>query len=144
LLQKKQQIINKIKVKKLKAYSNKMRVFQKYDIWTLSHELTLLVFKISDQLPSTEKYNLIAQIQRASYSIPSNFSEGCGRDSDKDFNRFLQICLGSAHELEYFFILIKDLNYISQDQFDELSEKINTIKKKLYSLSQKLIQSYKL
>ncbi len=121
-----------------------MRDFQKYDIWTLSHELTLLVFKISDQLPSTEKYNLIAQIQRASYSIPSNFSEGCGRDSDKDFNRFLQICLGSAHELEYFFILIKDLNYISQDQFDELSEKINTIKKKLYSLSQKLIQSYKL
>ena len=55
-------------------------------------------------------------MQRAAYSIPSNFAEGCGRSSDKDFNRFVQICLGSAHELEYFLIFPKNLNFISSDQ----------------------------
>lgn len=77
-------------------------------------------------------------MQRAAYSIPSNFCEGCGRDSDKDFNRFVQIALGSAHELEYFFILAKDLSLITEQHQALLSNSINEIKKKLYNLSKKL------
>lgn len=103
--------------------------------------LTIEVFKLTKAFPNSEKYNLISQMQRAAYSIPSNFSEGCGRDSDKDFNRFLQMCLGSAHELEYFFILAKDLSYLSIENYEVYSEKINDIKKKLYSLSNKLKQA---
>ena len=79
-------------------------------------------------------------MQRAAYSIPSNFSEGCGRDSDKDFNRFLQICLGSAHELEYFVLLCFDLNMVDENNYKKLTEAINLIKKKLFKLSQKLRQ----
>ena len=78
-------------------------------------------------------------MQRAAYSIPSNFSEGCGRASDKDFNRFVTICLGSAHELEYFILLAKDLKYIDISMYDLLTTEINEIKRKLYSLSKKLI-----
>ena len=118
-----------------------MRDFKKYDIWKLSHLLTIEVFKLTETFPNSEKYNLVSQMQRAAYSIPSNFSEGCGRDSDKDFNRFLQICLGSAHELEYFFILTKDLNYINQENYESLNDQINIIKKKLFSLSNKLKQA---
>jgi four helix bundle protein len=77
-------------------------------------------------------------MQRAAYSIPSNISEGCGRKSDKDFNRFLQIALGSAHELEYFVILSKDLNFINEETYTSLDEKINQLKKRIYSLSVKL------
>lgn len=117
-----------------------MRDFKKYDVWKLSHILTIEVFKLTETFPNSEKYNLISQMQRAAYSIPSNFSEGCGRDSDKDFNRFIQICLGSAHELEYFLILAHDLKYINQDKYEFLNENINIIKKKLYSLSKKLIE----
>ena len=115
-----------------------MRDFRKYEIWKLSHEFVLEIYDLTSSFPQSEKYQLVSQMQRAAYSIPSNFSEGCGRDSDTDFNRFLQICLGSAHELEYFLILSKDLNFIKLEDFDKLNSKINLIKMKLYHLSQKL------
>ncbi|MDX1718648.1 MAG: four helix bundle protein [Salegentibacter mishustinae] len=115
-----------------------MRDFSKYDVWKLSHELVLRVYKITSSFPDSEKYQLISQTQRAAYSIPSNFSEGCGRGSDKDFNRFVQISLGSAHELEYFFILSKDLKFIDERTFEVCFDEVNEIKKKLYRLSQRL------
>jgi len=115
-----------------------MRNFRKYEVWKLSHELVLEVYRSTSSFPASEKYQLITQMQRAAYSIPSNFSEGCGRQSDKDFNRFIQIALGSAHELEYFFILAKDLSFIGEEEFTKLDSDVNLIKKKLYSLSKKL------
>ena len=93
---------------------------------------------MTSSFPSSEKFQLISQMKRAAYSIPSNFSEGSGRDSDKDFNRFIQICLGSAHELEYFFILSKELGFIEEPSFEIAIKDINEIKRKLYKLSLKL------
>ena len=115
-----------------------MRDFKKYDVWIISHEFVLKIYNLTEQIPEKEKYQLISQLQKAAYSIPSNFSEGCGRESDKDFNRFIQIALGSAHELEYFILLSKDLKYIPENRFNELTEGINEIKRKLYNLSKKL------
>ena len=66
-----------------------MRDFKKYDVWIISHEFVLKIYNLTEQIPEKEKYQLISQLQRAAYSIPSNFSEGCGRESDKDFNRFI-------------------------------------------------------
>ena len=77
-------------------------------------------------------------MRRAAYSIPSNFSEGCGRGSDADFNRFVQIALGSAHEIEYFLILAKDLEYLEEEKSELLQVEIN--KMKLFNLSKKLSQ----
>lgn len=116
-----------------------MRDFKKYEVWELSHKLTLEIYEITKAFPDSEKYQLITQMQRAAYAIPSNFSEGCGRASDKEFHRFLQICLGSAHELEYFILLCKDLGLISLNDFESLTFKINEIKKKLFNLSKKLL-----
>ncbi|MDT0685247.1 four helix bundle protein [Autumnicola psychrophila] len=115
-----------------------MRNFRKYEVWKLSHELVIKVYDLTTTFPSSEKYQLVTQMQRAAYSIPSNFSEGCGRQSDKDFNRFIQIALGSAHELEYFFILARDLCFISEEDYAVLDIEVNEIKKKLYNLGKKL------
>ena len=115
-----------------------MRDFKKYDIWKLSHQLTLQIYSVTAKFPEKEKFQIICQMQRAAYSIPSNISEGAGRTSDKEFNRFLQMSLGSAHELEYFILLAKDLEYLEVDKFEELDLKINTLKRKMYSLSKKL------
>ena len=71
-------------------------------------------------------------------SIPTNISEGCGRKSDKEFNQFLNIALGSALETEYLLILSKDLEYIQEDVFLNLESKINVIKSKIYNLKSKL------
>ncbi|NGF55924.1 four helix bundle protein [Parapedobacter sp. SGR-10] len=117
-----------------------MRDFKRYEVWEKSHRLTLHIFEVTKSFPSDEKFRIISQMQRAAYSIPSNFAEGCGRRSDKDFDRFIQISLGSAHELEYFVILSKDLNFIDITVSSTLIEEINMVKKQLFSLSQKLKQ----
>jgi len=115
-----------------------MRDFRKYDIWQLSHELTLEVYKITSTFPKEELFGMTSQLRRATSSIPTNISEGCGRNSDKEFNQFLNIALGSALETEYLFILSKDLNYLNQETFQDLELKINNIKSKIYNLKQKL------
>ncbi|MGK9117523.1 four helix bundle protein [Olivibacter jilunii] len=115
-----------------------MRDFKKYDVWQLGHDLAIKVYRSTIGLPVEEKYGITAQMRRAAYSIPSNFAEGCGRIGDKEFNRFIQISLGSAHELEYFVILSRDLLLLGKDICDELEQDINLIKKKLYSLTLKL------
>ena len=115
-----------------------MRDFKKYDIWKLSHELTLEIYLISNTFPKEEIYGLTSQIRRSSSSIPTNISEGCGRDSDIEFNRFLTIALGSASETEYLIILANDLNYLEDNQAKILIEKVNIIKRKTHQLKQKL------
>lgn len=115
-----------------------MRDFKKYDIWKLSHVFTLKIYELTKSFPKDETYGLISQIRRASSSIPTNISEGCGRSSDKEFNRFLTIALGSASEVEYLILLSKDLKYIDDTLFNSLNEEINIIKKKIYTLKQKL------
>ena len=117
-----------------------MRDFKKYDIWQLGHSLTLQVYKITATFPKEELCGLTSQIRRATSSIPTNISEGCGRNSDKEFNQFLNIALGSASETEYLLILSKDLNYINIESFEILGKEINLIKSKIYKLKQILIQ----
>lgn len=117
-----------------------MRDFKKYDIWQLSHELTLEIYRITNLFPKEEMYGITSQIRRASSSIPTNISEGCGRNSDAEFNQFLNIALGSALETEYLLILSKDLKYIDESVFVNLEKKVNIIKSKIYNLKSKITQ----
>ena len=115
-----------------------MRDFRKYDIWKLSHNLTLEVYAASANLPSNEIYGITSQLRRAVTSVPTNIAEGCGRDSDPEFNRFLTIALGSASETEYLLILSKELGYLNHIIFEKLIGDVNLIKQKTHSLKQKL------
>jgi len=94
--------------------------FKNLKVWKKSHELTLKIYKISKIFPHEEIFGLTSQIRRACSSIPSNIAEGCGRNSDADFARFLQIAFGSANELEYQIMLAYDLNYINSKVYDEI------------------------
>jgi four helix bundle protein len=104
-----------------------MRDFKKYDIWQLSHTFTLRIYSNTSLFPKDELYGITSQIRRASSSIPTNISEGCGRNSDKEFNQFLNIALRSASETEYLIILSRDLNYIDTETFEILEKEINII-----------------
>jgi four helix bundle protein len=115
-----------------------MRDFKKYDIWKLSHQFALEIYSISKSFPKDELYGITSQIRRASSSIPTNISEGCGRDSDAEFNRFLTIAMGSASEVEYLILLSKDLNLIEESKYILFDKNINTIKRKIHTLKQKL------
>lgn len=58
-----------------------MRNFKNYDVWKLSHLFVLEIYDETSKFPSSEKFGIISQMQRAAYSIPSNFSEGLDVDS---------------------------------------------------------------
>lgn len=118
-----------------------MRDFKKYDVWQISHSFTLKIYKITMNFPKEEIYSLTSQIRRASSSIPTNISEGCGRNSDKEFNQFLNIALGSACETEYLLILSKDLQYLDNEVFVKLETEVNLIKSKIYNLKKALINT---
>ena len=83
--------------------------------------------------PRQELYGLTSQIRRACASIPTNIAEGCGRETDLDFARFLQIAMGSATEVEYLFMLSNSLDFIENNQYNELNDEIIEIKKMLTS-----------
>ena len=116
-----------------------MRDFKKYEIWQVSHAFTLEIYFVTKTFPREELYCLTSQIRRSASSTPTNISEGSGRSSDKEFNHFLNIALGSANETEYSIMLARDLNYISIEVATDLLSKINIIKSKIYKLKQILI-----
>lgn len=87
--------------------------FQQLEVWQEAHKLTLLVYKITKAFPSEEKFGLVSQMRRAAVSIPANIVEGFKRRSPRDKLRFYNIAEGSLEEVKYFFILSKDLNYIT-------------------------------
>lgn len=115
-----------------------MKDFRKYKVWERSHLVTLMIYKLTDCFPKTEKYGLASQIQRASSSIAINIAEGCGYDTDAEFRRFLKVASGSASEVEYLLILVKDLKYINDDKFNEISSELIEIRKMLNKLIQTL------
>ena len=112
-----------------------MRDYKKYEVCVRSHELVLFVYnEIVPGIPKSEQFALTSQLKRASYSIPLNIVEGCGRNSDKDFAHFLDMALGSAHELECCALLVYDLNFINIEIYSKLNEKANEVKAKLINL----------
>jgi len=80
---------------------------------------------------------MVSQLRRASYSIPSNISEGSGKGS-KEFARYLTIVSGSIKEVECFLILAKDLNYLTEQQQTELNQKLETIARMNNNLIKKI------
>lgn len=111
-----------------------MKDFRTLLVWQKSHSLTLSIYKQTLLMPKVEMFGLTSQIRRSVSSIPTNIAEGCGRGSDKDFARFIQIAMGSASETSYLLVLISDLNYISKGIFQDLMELVNEVMKMLSSL----------
>ena len=87
-------------------------------VWQKSMKLSKEIYLLTKTFPKEELYGLTSQIRRCAISIPSNIAEGKGRNSDKEFIRFLQVALGSVYELQTQLELSLQLNYI--DNIDDL------------------------
>jgi four helix bundle protein len=112
----------------------KMKDFRQLMVWKKAHQLALAVYKASAVFPNDERYGLTSQLRRASVSIPTNIAEGCGRFTDPDFARFLQIAMGSASETEYQILLARDLDFIPAPEYDKLRKDVEEVKRMLASL----------
>jgi four helix bundle protein len=112
--------------------------YHELKIWQNPMDLVIKVYKLTSKFPVSEKYGLISQINRAAISIPSNIAEGCSRTSNKDFQHFLSIALGSAFELETQLILSSRLEYISEIELNEISNNLIPLQKMINKLHQSL------
>ena len=90
-----------------------MHKFKELIVWQKARILVKEIYVLTSFYPSSEKFGIISQIQRAVISIPANIAEGSGRGSNKDFSRFIDMALASAFELETEIILSYDLSFIS-------------------------------
>jgi len=115
-----------------------MKDFRDLKVWYKAHALTLESYQATKRFPADERFGLISQIRRSSASIPTNIAEGCGRGSDADLSRFLQIAMGSSCELEYQFLLAHDLGYLSREAHQSLNAATQEIKRMLSSFIKKL------
>lgn len=88
-----------------------MRNFKELKIWQKGFQVAINCFKITLAFPAQEKFGLSSQINRAGVSIPSNVAEGSSRKSDKDYNRFIEIALGSCFEAETQLLISKELGF---------------------------------
>jgi len=87
--------------------------FTDLQVWQEAHRLVLQVYAITKKYPDDERFGLVSQMRRAAISIPANIAEGFKRRGIQEKIRFYNISEGSLEELKYFFIVSKDLGYIS-------------------------------
>lgn len=115
-----------------------MRDFRDLLVWQKAHRLTLDEYRATKSFPTEERYGLTAQLRRSVASVPTNIAEGCGRDGERDFARFLSIAAGSASEVEYHLMLARDLEYLPTPMVDQLHGLVTEVKKMLAALHRKL------
>ncbi len=115
-----------------------MQDFTKLIVWQKAHNLTISIYKLTSHMPSEEKFGLISQIRRAAISIETNIAEGCGRESHKEFARFLDNSMGSSFELRCQLLIARDLGYINLKQYQILESKILEINKMLEGFFKRL------
>jgi len=111
-----------------------MKDFRQLKVWEKAHQLALDIYRATKNFPKEELYGLTSQIHRASMSVPTNIAEGCGRNTDAEFARFLQIAMGSASETEYQLILAHDLEFLSKESHGSLHQEVEEVKRMLASL----------
>jgi len=111
-----------------------MNNFRKLKIWNKSIELATDLYEVTANYPKAEMYGLTSQMRRAVVSIGSNIAEGAGRQSSKEFIRFLNIAKGSSYELETQLTISKNLDYLSDKEYKSIVLKLVEIEKMIFAL----------
>ena len=111
-----------------------MRDHTKLRAFELADELAMLVYQLTAEFPKEELFGLTSQIRRAAVSVASNIVEGCARDSEADYLRFLNIAFGSLRELHYQLNLSKRLGFLPNEDSSLIEPKVVETEKVLNGL----------
>jgi len=115
-----------------------MKDFKELKVWSKAHELTIVIYGATRTFPRDEAYGLTSQMRRSAASIAANIAEGCGRRSDGEFVRFLQIARGSASETEYHLLLARDLHFLSESDYRNTEKRVVEVQRMLTALVQRI------
>lgn len=98
------------------------RDHRKLEVFKIADELAILMYRSTASFPASERYGLQSQLRRAAVSIPTNIVEGCARDSERDYLRFLDIAFGSARELVYLISVAERLGLVEPASAERCAE----------------------
>ena len=108
--------------------------FEDLEVWQVARRLTKAIYEVTKRDLFAHDLGLKDQIQRAAVSIMSNIAEGFERNGNKEFCNFLYIAKGSAGEVRAQLYVAKDLGYITEDDFQELSDLAQRCSSIIYKL----------
>jgi four helix bundle protein len=106
--------------------------------WQKAMELVKLVYELTDKFPGDEKFGVTSQIRRAAVSVPSNIAEGQGRNSTKEFIKYLSIAYGSLMETETQILIAEMRNYITNVESNVVLDKSAEVGRVINGLSNSL------
>ncbi|MDA9335766.1 four helix bundle protein [Flavobacteriaceae bacterium] len=115
-----------------------MHKFEELKIWQKAMDITEKCYKASENFPKEERYGLTSQLRRSAVSIPSNISEGAGRNTKGEFKQFLGIANGSCYELLTQLYLSTRLNLIKEENVRPIINEVLEITKMNFSLQRSL------
>ena len=115
-----------------------MHRYKELKVWQKAIDLAVEVYRITEKLPREERFGLVTQINRCVVSIPSNIAEGAGRNTNKDFDHFLGISLGSSFELDTQLVISNRLGYVVSDDFEKIEVELEHIQNMIVKLKQSL------
>ena len=120
--------------------SKPINTFRDLIAWQKAMAFVTEIYRITRTLPKEETYGMTSQMRRAAVSIPSNLAEGHAHRSRTEYGRFVQISIGSLHELDTQLEIAVNLGYLTPSSYAELQEKVRELERMLTSLHQKLIR----
>lgn len=117
-----------------------MHNIKELKIWAKAIDLAMKIYDVSSKFPSDERFGLISQIRRCAISIPSNISEGAGRNTKGEFKQFLGIANGSCYELQTQIVIAQKLGFINDVDCGNILDNIDELQKMNYKLQSALTQ----
>ena len=115
-----------------------MQDFRRLKVWEKAHAVAVDIFNETERFPRRHGVGLKSQLRRAALSVPANIAEGAGKASNPEFQRFLQIALGSASETLYHLLLARDTGMLANDKYDDLSARITEVRRMLTGLAKRV------
>ena len=116
----------------------KMSNFRNLQVWQKSMTLTTKIYFSTRKFPNEEIFGLTSQIRRSAISIPSNIAEGFGRDSNKEYLRFLNVSIASLFELQTQLEIGKNIEYLTEQEFNKIYEDSRELERMLVSFINKI------
>jgi len=115
--------------------------YEKLEVWHDSRQLVKDVYLLTKKIPESERYGLISQIQRSAVSVSSNIAEGSSRVSCKDQAHFYQTAYASLMELLCQMTLCIDINYLTENEYKTIRDKIDKVAYRLNALRKAALQN---
>jgi four helix bundle protein len=116
------------------AANGKPRGYRDLLVWQKSISLVKVIYKLTAEFPSEEKFGLIAQMRRAAISVPSNIAEGQARNTTGEFVQFISHAEGSLAELDTQLTLAVELGFFAADKIKPCANSINELRRMLNGL----------